>query len=1404
MNGNDDVRAALDELMDGVGEHALLVAGAPGCGKTAFAYDALVQGLHRFGDAQAMMTVSGRVLADRLGNRVIREIGVSSKARPVTTLSAAAFGVISSARAASGEPAPRLLNGAEQDALLRRVTAVHLRHAASGDLCGTCMLLREYFASDGWADTLVAGQDTAAQAAGPEGTDGESSLALFERGVSSAFIDQLRDMLARINELGASFSGEERLIGLLHDSARQTERLELQWRLAFALRHEYVSAIERDYPGEYRLDASRLLVEAASVLTPAADIGDGVRATLPELMVVDDFQDTTLAGLRFLEALQAVGVRLVLVGNPDEAVQTFRGSYPEYLFQQAQRGALRADPLSLPSQIRHTYGETVAARVSLSIPSTEDDTVPLPARPGKMPPCDGALPIAPLPEGSPLPDDGTVHTALYRSPREELDDVVWRIKRRHLDDGVEWNDMAVIAHDNATVRTFGERLRRDGVPVRYSSVTRPLKDEPFVQGLFALIELARLRRTGASAMRMGTGTAAAYVRSRVVSLMGSPLITAGARPGEGRAARLEPVESAMTALVSLSSIVADGIVADDGNGAEDGTDENGVDGAVAAARDSAAARGEEPASYTGGGLVRLAGSWARLREKMDLAHTGFRDGGGTDSVEIDDRLVDPDANPGEDDVPLSLDALYVMLAFDDAAAPASDVLDAVAGVLGSDPQSKAFSRLWRLVGKVAEGLGRLTFDEPQFVLSLAWDATGVAAVWQRAALMNTPEGRAANDRLDVAMRLFQFAEGTVSGHDVESFIAQVRLMEIEADSLAHVSPVEQAVTLTTPAGAAGRRWRFVWLPAVQRDVWPNLTERGTLFGGEDLADVMLHGRLPETTGVGRDPRLSAVLSGEKKSLLVALTRADDAVDVSAVWNDDVTPSDFLYGYMPERFVRNRERAAFTRVGHAGGDESDDLDALGLDADPRGLVTAARVTLIRNAPDSPRGRDAASALALLAEHGVSSADPDNWNFMATDSSASGAGPASEALEPNDADAGDTVVTLSPSAVDGIWACPVCWALENRCAGPRPASVYTSFGTLIHEVARLGSEEGLDLPSFMKDADDAARLEAVVGRLRELYDELRGVGPSGVDDARRRYIAARKDQTVATVLGNIASYFVHGRDDGYLGGNAKNFSVGSLERAECEVPFTARFGLRDVLAAYNALPGIEAIGTDELMAMMGELVGGWPEGMREDLTIRLAGRIDRLERRRLADGTSTIRLVDYKTGQSMPARQMANDLQLVCYQLGLAFPEHGERGPAAMDHITQGSLFFVAAKDSPANSYAPESAFQPALFEGGALNDTTYIGRSHYGEATSLLDVPGLPDLPPAGVRGRTWERFLSLRGTQAVWALTMIARVFYAAAASRSARLVAHPTAQHRAHCRMATVCPACSGKIDTVIETRQS
>ena len=42
----------------------------------------------------------------------------------------------------------------------------------------------------------------------------------------------------------------------------------------------------------------------------------------------------------------------------------------------------------------------------------------------------------------------------------------------------------------------------------------------------------------------------------------------------------------------------------------------------------------------------------------------------------------------------------------------------------------------------------------------------------------------------------------------------------------------------------------------------------------------------------------------------------------------------------------------------------------------------------------------------------------------------------------------------------------------------------------------------------------------------------------------------------------------------------------------------------------MDGVHAISRNELIAIMGALVGGWPEtGMSEYLTVRLTGRIDR---------------------------------------------------------------------------------------------------------------------------------------------------------------------------------------------------
>lgn len=1344
--------------------HVTLVAGAPRSGKTEFALDMLIAAMKRYGDANAVMTVSGRQIADMLGDRAIRELSAVSQARPVTTLSAVAFRLLTAARSAQGKPLPKLLNGAEQDVIIRKVLTSHVEHRQHGDECATCDLLRVYFAVSEWSG-LVADDST------------------------DAFANQLRDMLARMNEIGAKPELENMLVARAASrngelDARR-ERLRTQWRLAFALREEYNAAIRAAYSGEYRLDASQLMIDATEAVS---DIRD---ADIPNMLIVDDFQDATLAGFALLEALHNRGTRLLLVGNPDEAVQTFRGSYPEYLFNEAQSrmgarlerienlyaacendGAQTIRNASNRQNVHDDYRTLVATRVSLSIASTEPTDVPLPERPGKMRNIPGAMPIEALPSGNTdacvTPADGSVETALYRSSSEELDDVVWKIKTEHLQRSREWNDMAVITHDNATVRAFGERLRADGVPVRYSSVTRPLKDEPFVQGLFALIELAELKRRTIAASGMDPQAAGSYIRSRVASIMASPLIAVGGdRQHEGRPARLSSVESAMHALASLAEIVGDDEI-------------RAQDSANMAKTDV-----EQQSS-----LLRLMADWHEYMAKCHaISDEGQHDGG-----------HDGDQN----DPVFDMDALYVLLLEGNT----DRVIDTIASVTGSDPQVKAFASLWKVLDKTCEAEHKLVLREPQYVLDCAWRACGKAEIWQRVALEHSAAGRAANDRLDAAMRLFNYASGGESSGEfaartIEAFMEQVRSLTIEADSLAHTAPIDQAVTLTTPAGAAGRHWNLVFLPSLQQGQWPNLTPRNTLFGGEELADVMLHGELSDTvtTSTGkRDAQLAAVLASEQKSFLMALTRADECAVMSAVLNDDHVPSDFLYGYVPEWFDRDRdadmERREYAAIGSQG-------DYAGLESDPRGLIAAARSVLAMEPSNSPKARDAAETLALLASRGIRAADPDCWPFVEEPVSLA----ERETIQDGKTRQSD-VVTLSPSAVDNLWACPVCWMLENRFSGPRMGSVATNFGSLIHTVAQKATEAGLDMPEQHTAISDMDNIDAITEQMYAEYERLRG-DLNGITDPAQRYQALKKDEQAKGALRNIATYFVQSNHGDYPIKNNDAFSVGKLTKAEPELKFTAKFDFDDILAAYNAMDGIHAISRNELIAIMGTLVGGWPQtGMSEHLTVRLTGRIDRVERRDMADGTQQVRLIDYKTGASPNGEGLFNDLQLVCYQLGLVFPEgsglHGAQAVAAAPNITQSALFHVTkhAFPAPYGNTAAESHMQQALFANGSLNTGAFVPR-YYVKKLDKDFQDGLDEmLPPMEVSDEHWSEFVGLRNTMAVWSLTMIARVFYAAAASRANEITARPTSEHMKYCRNTAVCPACAGEQNTVFERR--
>lgn len=1625
--------------------NVLLVFGAPNDGKSSFALSALLLGL-RFDwsvasdspcslnnrAAQlllknairsdfAVAAAQNRSTAARMSDYVIQNLGVSHQSRPVGTLSAFAFSLISARNKLFGMPAPKLLNGAEQDALLREVVRVHVNHVLQGDSgnCRVCALFSEYFASDyskdssskdsssdsskdSWIYTISKLQNAQNSEDSPNFSDSHDFSDLHNSSnsfdshdsldsnyisnisVNSAFIHQLRDMLARLDEMGiVSDPAEKNMLNSLDSrlsvhsdfvSSIIVSRIRTQWNLAFALRSEYADCVRKKYPNAFRLDSSRLLASGVQILndifnnlhcdsanesSAACDSSlefYALKLFLPHMLVVDDFHDVTLAGLAFLESLARLGVRIVLTANPDESVQSFRGSYPDYVVESAQNGVMQAAVSKICDYKLEGFGEDFAkqisqdvkcqeshnlpdflnqpnrsialnlfsARVSLSIASLMPTQTPMTRRAWKMANIQGAFPIEKIELNSQKTENSSVSGDLYRTPSQEMDCVIWQIKRAHLDNKIPWKNMALIAHDNATVRAFGERLRKDGVPVRYSSVTRALRDEPFIKALFAIIELAQFSQKSvddlAKSVHSGNYTLysiAHFVRSRIKTVLESPLVDSG----DYNCADLAAVDSLMRSICSLSEVIS---------GAN--------------------------ASGTNSPLSKLIEQWEVLSNRILSANEPSTSAAQSTNVTVDNRVFN--AQPNANSTQFSIESCYILIlkAFiDGCSSVAGDSGDSVdsgdleneetQGVKSTEifsvlqkmrPNSvhtRALMRVFNIVLRLSKNLKNNLEkvknsgeNQVSYVLSKAWNLCNCAKKWQIQALSNNDEGRAANDRLDAAMRLFEYADsfsytvsqsqqtpnGVSAAPTIAEFIDQVRQMEIEADSLASVAPLPDAVTLTTPSGSVGRTWDYVWIPAVQQRVWPNTAARSTMFASETLVDIVLNSRILSGNGNGdgesvdksdnsyindityffdaysKNPNgicvsdKQAIFTGEQRSLLMAITRARKHLCVSAVNSDDCVPSDFLYYYLPEIYWRNQDGSC---------DYTDFCgDFAAVDADARGLVCASRITLAKQESGSknsdslaqnPTIQDALNALNLLKNNGVDAANPDNWDFMRKnyDSAIDSAAQKSQATAKSQEESQEelplksqeksqeksstnkTLVTLSPSMVDKLWSCPVCCLLESKFAGPAVGSTAAQFGTLIHETARWASQdEHLDndylrknypqLQAFVSgfvgtraqesadfdfsfDSFSALQKKAIDDVANKMIEHYYSICPSdsSISNVKDRYRFIKNDLNVRRALYTISQYFVgslNGQnypilvqkdEDGVVtkilpapekSKTAKptiaDVPLGSLEESYCECQINATFGFDDILNAYNLVAKTQT-SLEDLYSIMGFLVGGWPNGGSCDLRVRIQGRIDRMELRKLNDNTQQIRLIDYKTGKVPKTQQVFNDLQLICYQLGIVFCSENNKDYEQLlklkhTKIARSALFHVVYKDSPAqDNGVAENICQPSLFdEDGSLSASEIISRYRYSNNNRLYDLPSIDEQNPAqGVSQSAWADFVKLP-MRAKWSLMMISRVFFAAAAVKSTSFAVEPKADHKNYCRCLDVCPACAEKVDTVYE----
>lgn len=398
-------------------DRVLHVVGAPGTGKSTLAVELVAQAVRDGLAPDACVLLSPtRTLAGELRARVTTRVGGTSSEPIARTPQALAFGILRARAALEGLPAPRLLAGPEQDVVIKELLAGH--RAGLGRV-------------PNWPADL--------------------SEALPTRGLRN----ELRDLLMRAVEWGLS---SDELVALGHEHGRP------EWCAAASVLDEYDDVTALSRPGAF--DPAWILGAAAEALRSNDDLLAQYRSQF-SLVVVDDAQELTRAGVVFLRTLVGPTQRLVLIGDPDVTVQGFRGADPRYIAEVAEdHGATRRLTLGVGHRAPRALAavrERVSARIG-AVDGAAHRSVT--TRPG-----------------------GQVDVALLRSASQEAAHIAGTLRRSHLVDGVAWRDMAVIVRGSGMTTALRRALNAAKVPVAIPPASLALRDEPAVRPFLAALDL---------------------------------------------------------------------------------------------------------------------------------------------------------------------------------------------------------------------------------------------------------------------------------------------------------------------------------------------------------------------------------------------------------------------------------------------------------------------------------------------------------------------------------------------------------------------------------------------------------------------------------------------------------------------------------------------------------------------------------------------------------------------------------------------------------------------------------------------------------------------------------------------------------------------------------------------------
>lgn len=430
---------------------SVVVTGAPGTGKSTLVVACAVQAMQVAGrDPSSILVLAAtRRGAAELRDQVALRAGQTISAPAVRTADAAAFAILRDSALAVGAPPPRLISGPEQDRILAEILAanyVSLQPLLPPELSPEVLLMR-------------------------------------------GFRNELRDLIMRATEHEISPA----------QLAALGEQVPL-WRLAAQVYSDY-RAVLALRPGG--LDVGRQLDPAELVAAGARALATwDIDAPKPKyrLVIVDDYQEATAATAQFITQLAADGAQLVLVGNPDESVQSFRGALPSLVGAASEPKGSGLGTLGLPqfslvvawrqtAQLREITNR-LAAKLPLLGGSAQQRRAAAATRPaGEPDEADGGSDdVKAGADSDPMAGSAAAVTvAICPSQPQEVAWIARELRREHLLHGTPWRRMAIIARSGSELARLRRELVLAAVPVELLGSDVPLHDEPAVAPLLTIL-----------------------------------------------------------------------------------------------------------------------------------------------------------------------------------------------------------------------------------------------------------------------------------------------------------------------------------------------------------------------------------------------------------------------------------------------------------------------------------------------------------------------------------------------------------------------------------------------------------------------------------------------------------------------------------------------------------------------------------------------------------------------------------------------------------------------------------------------------------------------------------------------------------------------------------------------------